>query len=142
MARVFLSTYNRQQLLVCLSLTLFAALLFVQGVWADHDPGQMNELDRQMAIDADAARWIAKGEVAEANRLRSIEANAINWLAKAEFYTGQTAFDPALVAQAQAANWVSKGQYYAELRQLTLDAQVEHWLAKGAFYTQAANVQQ
>ena len=142
MARVFFHTLDQRKLLVGLALALFAALLFTQGAWADHDPGQLNELDRQMAIEADVAGWIAKGQVAEANRLRSIEANVTNWLAKAEFFTGQTAFDPALAAQAQAANWVSKGQYYAELRQLTLDAQVEHWLAKGAFYTQAANVQQ
>ena len=141
MARFF-STNDQRRLLLALALALIAGLLVAQTAWADHETGQMNEPDRQRSIEADAARWIAKGEVAEANRLRSIEASVTNWLAKAEFYTGQSAFDPAPVVAAQAANWVLKGQFYAEQRQLALDAQVEHWLAKGAFYTQAANVQQ
>lgn len=135
------STNDQRKVLVGLALALIAGLLIAQTAWADHETGQMNEADRQMSIDADAARWIAKGEAAEANRLHSIDANVTNWLAKAEFYTGLSAFDPAPVVAAQAANWVLKGQYYAEQRQLAIDAQVEHWLAKGAFYTQAANVQ-
>ena len=142
MAHFTSSRNDHRKLLRALALALFAGLLIAQVAWADHEAGQINELDRLRSIEADAARWIAKGEGAEAQRLRSVEANVTHWLAKGEFYTGQSAFDPAPVVDAQAATWVLKGQYYEAQRQRALDAQVEHWLAKGAYYTRGANVQQ
>jgi hypothetical protein len=141
MAHFIPSTNDHRKLLVALALALFAGLLIAQVALADHEAGRMNEPDRLRSIEAEAVRWIVKGEGVEAQRLRSVEANVTHWLAKGEFYTGQSAFDPAPVVDAQAATWVLKGQYYEAQRQRALDAQVEHWLAKGAYYTQGANVQ-
>jgi uncharacterized protein with FMN-binding domain len=85
----------RKMILAAVIVT-FVTIALIGGVKAASDQDSLTDSQRERSIEADVARWIAKGEY-----YASLDTDK--------------SFDPAETVAAETARWIAKGEYYARL---------------------------